>query len=126
MATDEPPVLLVDDVEDARDIYQTYFAHRGRRMVCAADGREAIARAQQERPCIILLDLRMPGMTGTETLQQLRSDPALAGVPIVAFTAHALAEERLAALGAGFDAVIAKPCLPDELYRAVDEILTRS
>jgi CheY-like chemotaxis protein len=66
----------------------------------------------------------MANMTGTEAMQVLRSDPAFAYVPIVALTAHALDAERRDALAAGFDEVIPKPCLPDELIVVIDRLLT--
>ena len=59
----------------------------------------------------------------SEVMLAMRSDPDLRDVPIVAFTAHALDDERAAALSAGFDAVIAKPCLPDDLLTLVEALL---
>jgi CheY-like chemotaxis protein len=118
-----PLVLLAEDYEDARDIYTTYLECHGYRVVTAATGEEALRAARERRPDLLLLDIRMPGMTGTEVMQILRTDPTFAGIPMVAFTAHALEDERLAALASGFDQVIAKPCLPDELLRHVQAIL---
>jgi DNA-binding response OmpR family regulator len=65
----------------------------------------------------------MAVMNGTDAMRVLRSDPSFAHVPIIALTAQALDGERRAALAAGFDEVIAKPCLPDDLARAVKRIL---
>jgi CheY-like chemotaxis protein len=92
--------------------------------VCARDGTEAVQLAAQLRPAVILMDLRMPGLSGSEAMHQIRGNPAFAQVPIVALTAHALQQERDAALAEGFDAVISKPCLPDELLRAVLALLS--
>ena len=119
-----PLVLLVDDFDDARDIYTTYFAHNGYEVESVASGAEAMAAAHRQPPNVILLDLRMPGMTGTEVMRLLRADSRFNDTPIVAFTAHALEDERVAALEAGFDAVIPKPCLPDELLKTVEDLLT--
>jgi CheY-like chemotaxis protein len=118
-------ILLVDDVEDARDIYSTYLTFHGYEIVCAADGPEAIRVAEQQRPTLILMDLRLPGMTGTEALHALRARPQFANVPIVAFTAHALDDERREALRDGFDAFITKPCLPDDLLSTINDILAQ-
>jgi two-component system cell cycle response regulator DivK len=123
MQTVSPLILLVDDFDDARDIYTTYLEFRGYRVVCAVDGAQALEAARAESPDLILLDLRMPGLSGTDVMRQMRRDPALAGTPIVALTAHALDEERAAALRAGFDAVVAKPCLPDELVDIISALL---
>jgi len=116
-------ILLVDDFEDALEIYEQYLTYRGFQVVAARSGQEAIAQARAHRPDLILLDVRMPGMTGTEVMQILRADSAFVNTLIIALTAHALDEERLDALRAGFDAVIAKPCLPDALVAAVESIL---
>jgi CheY-like chemotaxis protein len=116
-------ILLVDDFEDGLDMYREYLVYRGYHVVVARDGDEAILQARLHRPDVILLDLRMPVMTGTEALRVLRSDPSFHRIPIIALTAHALDGERVTALAAGFDDLIAKPCLPDQLVRAVESIL---
>lgn len=118
-----PLILLVDDFEDALAIYGEYLDRCGYRVVVARDGEEAVTAARVHRPQLVLLDLRMPIMSGTEALQIMRSDPALEGIPMVALTSHALDEERRKAKAAGFDRVISKPCLPDELLEVVRAFL---
>ncbi len=90
----------------------------------ARDGEEAVRLAQCEHPAVILMDLKMPVMTGVEALRILRNDEAFTETPIVAFTAHALDAERADAIRAGFDEVISKPCLPEDLMAAVERLLT--
>lgn len=119
----KPLILLVDDFEDARHIYGSYLEFRGLRVICAEGGREAIDYAREHRPDVILMDLRMPEVSGVDAMRALRSDPSFTNVPIVALTAHALDAERKEALQAGFDGVISKPCLPDELFRAIAAVL---
>ena len=122
-----PLILLADDFDDGRDLYYEYLTFRGYRVALAIDGNAAIEQARRERPDMILMDVRMPGMNGTEAMRVLKADLALAGVPIVAFTAHALEEEQRDALLAGFDAVLPKPCLPNDLVDFIDLVLkTRS
>src|SRR5688572_31576868 len=116
-------ILLVDDFEDGLDMYHEYLTYRGYQVVVARDGEEAIAQAKRHRPDLILLDIRMPAMTGTDVMRVLRADPSFLSVPIIALTAHALEAEKVAALAAGFDELIAKPCLPDALVAAVERIL---
>ena len=118
-----PTVLLVDDFEDGLEMYEEYLAYRGFQVLVARNGEQAIAQAQMYRPDVILLDIRMPGMTGTQAMRILRSDSSFANIPIIALTAHALDDERRHALESGFDELIAKPCLPDELVAAVERIL---
>ena len=124
LVTPQPPlILLVDDFDDALDIYATYMRHFGYRVAVARNGEEAIEQARLERPDLILLDLRMPVLDGTGTLRVLRQDPQFGAVPIVALTAQALDTERAAALAAGFDFVVSKPCLPDELLAIVARLI---
>jgi CheY-like chemotaxis protein len=119
----KPSILLVDDFEDGLAMYEEYLTFRGFHVVVARNGDEAVAQARLHRPGVILLDLRMPGMTGTEAMRILRADPSFVNTPVVALTAHALDGERRLALDAGFDELIAKPCLPDALVAAVERIL---
>jgi CheY-like chemotaxis protein len=116
-------ILLADDFEDGLDMYHEYLVCRGYDVRVARDGEEAVAQARLQLPDLILLDVRMPVMTGTAAMRELRGDQAFARIPIIALTAHALERERLDALAAGFDEVITKPCLPDELVRAIERIL---
>ena len=122
MAT-KPLILLVDDFEDALEMYAEYLTFRGYRVRMARSGALAIEAAKVETPALIFMDLRMPSMTGTEALHLLRTDTAFAHVPVIALTAHALADEHRAAMRDGFDEVIAKPCLPDELAAAIERLL---
>jgi two-component system, cell cycle response regulator DivK len=119
-----PLILLADDFEDSRELYRAYFEFKGYRMVAAADGIEALQRAREERPSVVLLDVRMPGMSGTDVMQELKQDLRFSGVPIVALTAHALPAERDAFLAKGFDAVVTKPCLPEDLIQVIERLLS--
>jgi two-component system, cell cycle response regulator DivK len=119
-------VLIVDDVADNRDLYEEYLVFKGYTVLTAADGEQCLRVIDVHRPDIILLDLRMPGLSGQETLRQIRARPELAAVPVVALTAHALDDERRRALSSGFDAFIPKPCLPDDLVSAIEFILRGS
>jgi two-component system cell cycle response regulator DivK len=118
-----PLVLIADDYADACEMYAEFLRARGFGVVTAADGVEAVESARAHRPDVILLDLRMPRMSGSEALAALKADPAFVGVPIVALTAHAMREERESALAAGFDAFISKPIVPSDLARQVLAIL---
>lgn len=114
-SSDSPLVLLVDDFEDAREMYATYLAFMGLNVVTAASAEEAIAAASQHTPAVILMDLEMRGMDGTTAMHLLRQDARFRTVPIIAFTARVMPHEHDRAISDGFDAVVAKPCLPDDL-----------
>jgi two-component system cell cycle response regulator DivK len=117
--SDPSIILIADDFEDARELYAEYLRFSGLRVVTAASGEEALTEAREHRPALVLMDVRMPGMTGTDAMRILRQDSQFAQTPIIALTAHALESERAAILADGFDGVISKPCLPDELLRIV-------
>lgn len=116
-------LLLADDYADARELYRVYLELIGYEVVTAADGQEAVEQARLRRPAVILLDIRMPRMSGIEAMQELKADPRFAGVPIVALTAHAYHTERDMFLAQGFDAVVPKPCLPEDLAQTVEGLL---
>jgi CheY-like chemotaxis protein len=118
----QPPhvLLLADDYPDSLDMYREALELKGYQVITANDGVEAVDRARECRPAIVLLDIRMPRMTGVEAMQALKQDPLFTNVPIVALTAHALQREREKFLAAGFDAVLTKPCLPDDLLATIE------
>jgi DNA-binding response OmpR family regulator len=116
-------ILIVDDFDDALDIYGQYLEFVGYRVLTARNGTDAINLARRHRPDLILLDISMPGLNGFDVVWILRRDPAFLHTPIVALTARALDSERAEALRGGFDTVIAKPCLPDALAAHVETIL---
>lgn len=120
-----PLILFVDDFEDARDMYGEYLAFVGYRVEMAASGEEAVRLARLHTPALILMDIEMPDMTGGDALRLLRADPTLAGVPVIAFTAHALEHELAAHMVEGFDATIPKPCLPDDLVTLIEPFLAK-
>src|SRR5262245_19194063 len=102
--TVSPLVLLVDDYADAREMYGYYLARQGYRVEEAADGHEALAKALELLPDIILMDLSLPGIDGWELARILKQDERTTMIPIIALTAHALNGEEQRARGAGCDA----------------------
>lgn len=110
-----PLVLLVDDVEDARQMYSEYLTHTGWRVETASDGQEAMEKALEHSPDVIVMDLAMPGFDGWSATRALKADPRTARIPIIVLSAHALADSIARAREAGCDAYLTKPCLPDQL-----------
>ena len=109
-------VLIVDDLQEFREMYSSYFTFAGVGVCTAIDGREALQLARMCPPDAIVLDLSMPGMSGWQALKELRADPQLSQIPVVVLTAYATKEE---ALQAGADAFLAKPCTPATLLAKV-------
>jgi CheY-like chemotaxis protein len=85
-----PRVLLVDDYPDAREMYSEYLEFCGFEVVEAGNGMEALQRAADENPDIILMDLSLPVMDGWEATRRLKADKPTASIPVVALTGHAL------------------------------------
>jgi CheY-like chemotaxis protein len=126
MANEQNPlVLVVDDYQDAREMYAEYLSFSGFRVVEASTGTEAVEKAVALRPDVILMDLSLPGMDGWAATRQLKNDDRTKGIPVVALTGHALAGASEGARLAGCDAFVTKPCLPDELVIEVRRMLHR-
>jgi two-component system cell cycle response regulator DivK len=114
-----PLVLVVDDVDHGREIFAEYLEYRGFRVATAADGLEAIEKAFELRPDVILMDLSLPGIDGWEATRRLKADERTRDTPIIALTAHALASAHEKAREVGCNAVVTKPCLPKDLEQEV-------
>jgi two-component system cell cycle response regulator DivK len=121
--TNRPRVLLVDDYPDAREMYAEYLDFSGFEVVEAANGMEALQRAIDTTPDIILMDLSLPVMDGWEATRRLKADARTAHIPVVALTGHALAGISEGARKAGCDAFVIKPCLPEDLVKEIRKVL---
>ena len=102
-------VLIVDDEESGRQTIESVLEGEGYNMVMAENGFQAIEKARSLLPDVILLDVMMPGMTGFEVCQRIRSDPQLAEIPIIILTALDDRESMLSGLKSGADDFISKP-----------------
>lgn len=114
-----PLVLVVDDVAHGREIFAEYLEFRGFRVATAADGLEALDKAFELLPDIILMDLSLPQLDGWEATKRLKSDDRTKTIPVIALTAHALASAHDKAMAAGCDSVVTKPCIPRDLEAEV-------
>ena len=124
MTTDTGPlILVVDDYQDAREMYAEYLQFSGFRVAEARNGNEAVAQARSLKPDLILMDLSLPGMDGWEATRVLKADDETRHIPIVALTGHALAGASEGARKAGCDSFVTKPCLPDDLVVEVKRML---
>ena len=116
-------VLVVEDYQDAREMYAAYLQISGYRVAEAANGLEAIEKTHALMPDIILMDLALPKMDGWEATRRLKLDERTRHIPIVALTGHALAGHAEGARQAGCDSFVTKPCLPDELVAEIPRML---
>lgn len=114
-----PLVLVVDDVDHGREICAEYLEFRGFRVATAVDGAEALDKAFELLPDVILMDLSLPVIDGWEATRRLKKDERTKEIPVIALTAHALASAHESAKEAGCDSVVTKPCLPKDLEAEV-------
>ena len=118
-----PVVLLVDDYPDAREMYAEYLVYAGFDIVQAGNGAEAIERALDSHPDVILMDLSLPIMDGWEATRRLKADTRTGQIPVLAVTGHALTGISEGARKAGCDGFITKPCLPEDLVKEIRKVL---
>ena len=121
-----PLALLVDRDADTRKMYAEYLSFTACEIEHAEDGREALAKAIARSPDIIVSETRLPGLNGFELCRLLRSDPSTRGIPIVFVTGDAFEGELRRAQIVGADAVLIKPCLPEQLLTEMHRLLTQS
>jgi CheY-like chemotaxis protein len=119
----EHAILLVEDFESIRVALAQLLELEGHRVAAMADAREALhlLRSPACRPCLIISDLSMPALDGFGFYSELRKDPEsdLAGIPVIALTAHE--DLRRRAIAGGFAAALLKPCSLPELFRLIDQ-----
>lgn len=112
-------ILLVEDNEMNRDMLSRRLIRRDFAVIIAVDGAEGIEKARAEMPDIILMDMSLPVLDGWEATRQLKADSRTASIPIIALTAHAMAEDERRARDAGCDDFDVKPV---ELTRLLEKI----
>ena len=117
-------ILIVEDQEDNRRILRDLFASAGYELIEAESGEDALAALATSRPDLILMDIQLPVMDGYEATRQIRTNPDLKSVPIIAVTSYALAGDEAKALAVGCNAYVSKPYSPRALLAKVREYLT--
>lgn len=123
MSSAPPLVLLVEDFDDAREMYADYLEFNGLRVASAADAVRGLALADELQPSIILMDAALPGLSGWDAIAELKANPRTRHIPVIMLTGHVLGDARERAMAAGADGFLAKPCLPDELTRHIHQVL---
>lgn len=121
----EVNVLLVEDTEDNRMMMRRLLELSGYRVSEAVNGLEAVKAAERETPSIILMDLSLPLVDGLAATRRIRQLPDLAGVPIIAVSAHDTADFHAEALAAGCDAYITKPIDYTELEDLITDLTAK-
>jgi CheY-like chemotaxis protein len=116
-------ILIVDDNPVTRELIREVLEAPDLQVLEAANGEEALMKISEIMPDLVLLDIRMPGLSGFDVLRKIKEDPHLGSIRILAFTAFAMQDERRKALAAGFDGYITKPVNPAELRKQIASLL---
>src|SRR5262245_38310675 len=120
-----PRILLVEDNEENRDLLSRRLSRKGFEVVCAIDGEQAVARAQGERPDLILMDMHLPLLDGWEVTRRIKASPGTRAIPVIALTADAMSGDREKALEAGCDDYDTKPVELTRLLAKIAALLDR-
>ncbi|MDD5676667.1 MAG: ATP-binding protein [Kiritimatiellae bacterium] len=118
-------ILVADDLRLNRLLLRQFLAHPAFTLDEAENGQEALEIIHRHRPDLILLDMRMPVMDGTELMRRLKADPTMATIPVIVVSASAMQEEETEAKAVGCDGYLRKPIRRDELLQEISRFLKR-
>ncbi len=117
-------ILVVDDTELNRELL-TQLLEDEFDLVTAEDGVEALAKIEQEKPDLVLMDLGLPVMDGWEATRRIKANEAHKHIPVIAVTSHAMVGEESKALEAGCDEYLPKPIDEEELFKKIHDFLSK-
>lgn len=127
MSLHEKKVLLVENHEDTAQLIRQQLNHIGyKAILIAASGPDALAKAYEEAPDLILMDIAMPGMSGIEVTRKLKADSRTKSIPILAVTGQAMPGDRERCLENGCDGYLAKPFLHYDLKVEIEKLLAET
>jgi DNA-binding response OmpR family regulator len=118
-------ILIAEDERDIRDLITFTLGFAGYEVVAAANGEEALSLARQEVPDLILMDVRMPRMTGYEACAEMKKDDRLKDIPVIFLSAKGQDTEIQAGLQAGAQEYLLKPFAPDQLTARIQAVLAQ-
>jgi two-component system, cell cycle response regulator DivK len=116
-------ILVIEDQEDNRRIVRDLFTSVGYEIIEAVNGEEGVTAAAAHVPDLILMDIQLPGIDGYETTRQIKANPHLQHIPIIAVTSYALSGDDVKAYEAGCSGYVAKPFSPRALLAKIREYL---
>jgi two-component system, cell cycle response regulator DivK len=116
-------ILVVEDQEDLREVLRTLLTGSGYEMLEASDGQAGVDEAKAKRPDLILMDIQMPVMDGYEATRQIKTNPDLKSIPIVAVSSFAMKGDEEKARASGCDHYVTKPYSPMQLLKTVRGLL---
>jgi DNA-binding response OmpR family regulator len=116
-------ILIADDAEDVKLVVQLFLESKGFDILTAYDGLDALDKARNDRPDLILLDVMMPVLDGFDVCKKLKADPKTASIPVVMLSASAQAESKQRGMEAGAEDYLVKPFQPEALDALIHQIL---
>ena len=118
-------ILIVEDNDMNWDMLSRRLERRGYAVVRAVDGKESLTLARSETPDLVLMDMSLPVMDGWEATRRLKAEPATRAIPVIALTAHAMADDRERVLAAGCDDYETKPIELPRLLAKIEALLAK-
>lgn len=119
-------LVLVEDNEMNVDMLSRRLVRRGFEVVIARDGEEGVRMVQIEKPDLVLMDMSLPVLSGWQATEQLKADPDTRAIPIIALTAHAMAEDRQKTIDAGCDDYDTKPVEFKRLLEKINSLVAKA
>ena len=121
----EKTILIVDDIDDVREMCAVFLTHEGFRVAVASNGQEAVDKALQVMPSLILMDLSLPVMGGLEATKRIKSDPRTRHIPVILLTAH-VKNGPAVVIEAPCEGFLLKPSAPREVVAEIERVLKRA
>ena len=118
-------ILIVEDNDKNRKLVRDVLTFKGYGVIETETGEEGVRLAEERRPSLVLMDIRLPGIDGVEALRRLRAEETTRGIPVMAMTASVMSEDRQRIMGAGFDAYQGKPIEVSDFVAAIAQLLER-
>jgi CheY-like chemotaxis protein len=119
-------ILLVEDNELNRDMLSRRLQRKGYEVLIAVDGKEGVEMAAAQKPDLILMDMSLPVLNGWEATRQIKANTETNSIPVIALTAHAMANDREKALGAGCEDYDTKPIEMPRLLEKMEALLKKT
>jgi two-component system cell cycle response regulator len=116
-------IVVIEDDPASLDLVTYLLRAFGYQVDGETDGAAGLARVQRQTPDLVICDVHLPGIDGLEVARRLKGDAALRAIPLIAVTASAMVGDRQSVLGAGFDAYIAKPIVPELFVSEIEAFL---
>lgn len=118
-------ILIAEDERDIRDLIAFTLQYAGHEVITTSNGEEALQAVRAHKPQLVLLDVRMPRLTGYEVCKEIKADPQTQAIPVIFLSAKGQEAEIRSGLEAGAEQYLLKPFSPDQLIEQVNKILAK-